>query len=240
MRLLAVNPNTSAEVTEAFVKEVRRHAPEGVSIEGVTGAFGARIVTTEAENIVAAHASLELAAAHWEGVDGVILAISFDSGLLALSELLPVPVVGLTEAALEKAGPGRVGAVIFGASSLPLYERLLAGYGREPVAWEVIDFASRAEYLNAGARDDVVLSAIARLAEAGATSAVILGAAIVGMAARLAPRATIPVSDGAAAMDLCRARITDGVPLPAKPIPIAESTGVSPALAALISDGRKT
>lgn len=239
MHILIINPNTSEEVTQAFVVEARRVAPEAVHISGVTGKFGARIVTTEAENLVAAHAALELAAEHYADFDGVILAISFDTGLRALSELLPVPVVGITEAALAKAGPGQVGAVIFGASSRPLYQRLLAGYGREPVAWEVIDFTSPAEYLNSAARDDVVLSAIGRLADAGATSAVILGAAIVGMADRLAPRAAIPVSDGAAAVDLCCARIAECVPLPPRPVPIAESFGLSPALAALISDGPK-
>lgn len=235
MRLLAINPNTSVEVTQAFVAEARRIAPAGVEIEGVTGRFGARIVTTEAENLIAAHAALELAAEHGAGVDGVILAISFDTGLRALSELLPVPVVGLTEAALAQAGDGPVGVVIFGASSRPLYARLLAGYGCAPIAWEVIEFASREAYLDARAREDAVLATVARLAEAGAGAAVILGAAITGMASRLAPRAPIPVSDGAAALALCCDRVASAAPLPDRPVPIAETIGLSPALTALIA-----
>ncbi|MGR3369550.1 MAG: aspartate/glutamate racemase family protein [Sagittula sp.] len=235
MRLLALNPNTSAEVTEAFVAEALRIAPPGVSVEGVTGGFGARIVTTEAENLIAAHAALELAARHAEGVDGMILAISFDTALRALSELLPVPVTGLTEAALAAAGDAPVGVVIFGASSLPLYQHLLDGYGYAPVAWEVIEFATRAEYLIAEARDEAVLAAVERLAEAGAGAAVILGAAIVGMAARLAPRVAIPVSDGAAAVALSVERVAKGAALPTRPTPIAETIGLSPALTRLIA-----
>lgn len=235
MRLLALNPNTSAEVTGAFVAEAMRIAPPGVTIEGVNGGFGARIVTTEAENLIAGHAALELAAVHALGCDGVILAISFDTALRALSELLPVPVTGLTEAALAAAGEAPVGVVIFGASSWPLYRRLLEGYGHAPVAWEVIEFATRAEYLNAEARDDAVLAAVDRLAKAGAGAAVILGAAVVGMAARLAPRASIPVSDGAAAVALSVARVTGGAPLPSRPVPIAETIGLSPALTRLIA-----
>jgi len=238
MRLLALNPNTSAEVTEAFVAELRRIAPAGVEIEGVTGAFGAPIVTTEAENLVAAHAALELAATHATGFDGVILAISFDTARRALAELLPVPVVGITEAALgtlAAQGQPPIGAVIFGASSQPLYQRLLAEYGCDPVGWEVIEFASQADYLNANARDAAVLDAVMRLADAGAGAVVLLGAAIVGMAARLSPRAPVPLQDGAAALDLCRARIASGARLPPKPDVISESLGLSPALSALIS-----
>lgn len=160
-------------------------------------------------------------------------------GLRVLSELLGVPVVGITEAALAEAGYGPVGAIIFGASSSPLYQRLMAGYGCEPTAWESIEFASRAKYLNAKARDEAVLNAIERLAHVRAKAAAIPGAAIVGMAARLAPRAAIPISDGAAALGLCCARIAAGVPLPPKPVLIAESIGLTPALSALISHRAK-
>lgn len=240
MRLLAINPNTSEEVTQAFLAEARRIAPEGVTIDGATGTFGARIVTTEAEDLIAAHSALDLAAEHGAGVDGVILAISFDTALCALSELLPVPVVGLTQAALSAAGTKPVGVVVFGASSQPHYARLLSGYGCEPVAWEVIEFASREDYLNAEGRDTAVLDAIARLDKAGAGAVVILGAAIVGMAARLAPRSQIPVSDGAAAVALCCERIRSGASLPTRPEPIADSIGLSPALTALIGGARQS
>lgn len=239
MRLLAINPNTSTEVTDAVVAELRRNAPSDVQIEGVTGTFGASIVTTEAENLIAAHAALDLAAKHAVGFDAVILAISFDTAHRALSELLPVPVVGITEAALAGLKPETVGVVIFGASSQPLYQRLLAGYGCEPVAWEVIEFASQADYLNAKARDLSVLAAVQRLAEAGAGSVVILGAAVVGMAERLSSRAVVPIRDGAASLGVCLARIAEGAPLPPKPVPIAESHGISPALAALIAHGNR-
>lgn len=235
MRLLAINPNTSADVTDAVVTELNRIAPSGVQVEGVTGTFGAPIVTIEAENLIAGHAALDLAAKHAAGFDGVILAISFDTARLALSELLPVPVVGITEAAVAGLAPGPIGVVIFGASSQPLYQRLLAGYGCVPIAWEVIEFASHADYLNARTRDEVVLAAVDRLAAAGVGGVVVLGAAVVGMAARLSTRAAVPISDGAASLGLCSARIATGTPLPPKPVPIADSSGVSAALAALIA-----
>jgi hypothetical protein len=132
-RILAINPNTSAAVTDAFVAEARRRAPWDVTVEGVTGRFGAGIVSTEAENVVAGHSALALAAEHAAGFDAVILAISFDTALRALRETLPVPVVGITEAALRAAGARPLGVVCFGAVSLPLYVRLIAAYGVSPV-----------------------------------------------------------------------------------------------------------
>lgn len=235
MRLLVLNPNTSREVTQAFVTEARRIAPQGVHIDGVTGAFGARIVTSEAENLIAGHAALQLAAEHAGGVDGVILAISFDTGLRALSELLPVPVVGVTEAAIAQAGGGPLGVVCFGASSQPLYARLLADYGIEPVVWEIVEFASREAYLDATAQDAAVGDAIARLAQKGAKAAILLGTVVAGMAARLNPHAAIPISDAAAAVPLCLARIKAGTPLPTKSTPISGTVGLPCALADLIA-----
>lgn len=235
MRLLVLNPNTSSVVTAGFVKEARRIVPPEVHIEGVTGTFGARIVTTEAENLIAAHAALQLAAEHAGTVDGVILAISFDTGLRALSELLSVPVVGVTEAALEQAGSGPFGVVCFGASSQPLYARLLAGYGRHPVAWEVVDFASSEAYLDMRAQEAEVLAAVMRLASQGAESVVLLGTVVAGMAARLTPQATIPITDAAAAVPLCLARIKAATTRPARPVPVSGTVGLHTALADLIA-----
>lgn len=237
-RLLVLNPNTSSEVTEGFVTLARSIAPKGVRINGVTGTFGARIVTSEAENLIAGHAALQLAAEHAGDVDGVILAISFDTALRALSEVLPVPVVGVTQAALLQVGTMPLGVVCFGASSHPLYARLLAAYGQTPIAWEIVELTSRAAYLDAEAQDADVQAAVARLADKGAAAAVLLGTVVAGMAARLAPSAAIPISDGAAAVSLCLARVEAGVKDWKGPNPLGASIGLPDALADLIAGKR--
>jgi len=237
MRLLAVNPNTSGEVTEAFLTEARRVAPEGVAIEGVTGRFGARIVTTEAENLIAAHSALDLVARHAAGFDGVILAISFDTALRAVREVLPMPVVGLTEAAARAAGASgrRFGVVTFGLVSLPIYRRLLAGYRFEPVAWDCVEIGSATDYLDPGAKDQAVAAAVERLALQGAEAVVICGAAIVGMAARLAPAAPVPLYDGSAAVAAGLSAVASWQPDTERPRPVGGSVGLAPELAALIA-----
>lgn len=227
-RILVVNPNASVEVTDRYVAEACLLAGPGVTIEGVTGRFGARIVSAEAEHAIAAHSALELIAEHAAGFDAVILAISFDSGLEAARQVLPLPVVGTTEAALA-AARGRVGVVTFGAASRPLYERLLAG--RALVGIETVEAATAADYLTPGAQDDAALAAVEALAARGAQAAAICGAALVGIARRLAPRASIPVHDGGAAVAAALA----APPVP-HPIvrPLAGSVGLPPRLAALL------
>ncbi|TBW40724.1 hypothetical protein EYW49_03065 [Siculibacillus lacustris] len=245
MNILVINPNTTTAVTDRFVAEARAVAPCGVTIDGVTGRFGAAVVTTRAENVLAAHAALELAARHHATYDAVILAISFDSGWAAADEIVPIPVVAITRAALESAfaaaGDQPVGLVLFGAASRPLYEDLVAsyGWGSRICGLEVVEIDGVAGYLAPDAHDDAVLAAVTRLAAQRAGAVVVCGAAIVGIARRIAPRAAVPVFDGAAPAVAAALRRAAAPRDPHVPPPVlAAMTGVDPALAALIARGR--
>ncbi len=240
-RLLVVNPNTSTEVTEAYVAAARAVAPEGVTLTGVTGRFGARIVSTEAENVIAGHSALDLVAEHAAGHDAVILAISFDTALSALQSVLPMPVRGITGAALQSAaaaGGGRVGVVFFGEVSRALYHSVISGYGVAPSGMAAVEIGSVSDYLLPEAKDAAVLEACARLKRDGAEAIVICGAAIVGMAARLAPRFGLPLFDGIDALHACLADLAEPrADSAAPPAPIATCVGLSPALTALLRGG---
>jgi allantoin racemase len=239
-RLLAINPNMSSGVTDAFVAQARAVAPMDTIIDGVTGLFGATIVSIEAENIIASYATLELLAKHAQGYDAVILAISFDSGLDGAREIMPIPVIGITEAALmaAAASSGAIGIVTFGAASLPLYQRLVRKYGLEEkvAGWEVVDIASTAGYLAPQAQDDAVVAAIQCLHDKGATAAVITGTAIVGMAERLQPRLGIPVFDSAVASVNAALAAIENDPHPVRTAkPLSTCKGISAELATLIA-----
>ncbi len=135
-KILVVNPNTTAAVTERFVAACRQTAGGDVIVDGVTGRFGAGIVTTQAEEIIAGHAALELLAENWAGYDAVIFAISFNTAVDAARELVPIPVVGITEAAIDAASFfGPVGLVTFGAASRPLTIGLWCAAGLLRVSW---------------------------------------------------------------------------------------------------------
>jgi allantoin racemase len=239
MRVLLVNGNRTQAVTDHCLRVARSVAGPDVTFEGVTARFGADIVTAEPENVIAAHAVLDLLAEHHARFDAAILAISFDSGLFAARDLVPIPVIGMTEAALQAAAAdgAPVGVVLFGEASLPLYEAHFARLpeGQPIRAIRVVKITSVATYLDADAQARAVLAEIAALEGEGIRHIVICGAAMAGLAARLAP--------------MCSARLFDGIieavatvqrlPQASRPAPrnpLARSStviGLSPALQAL-------
>lgn len=237
-RILVVNPNTSDAVTQAFVSAITAIAPADVTFKGVTGTFGAKIVTVAAENTVAAYGTLELIAKHVVGCDAVILAISFDSGLDAAKSILPVPVVGISHAAVFAAAQDnrRVGVIFFGEKSRALYEDLVRRCGITPVGCIAIEIGSVADYLTPQSKDSAVLKAVEQLVARGADSIAIFGSAIVGMAARLQPNSVVPLYDGLEALAETLQQIEENVDLSASvQLPVGPSENLSQDLTQLLA-----
>jgi allantoin racemase len=243
-RLLLVNANTSQQVTDAVVAAARAAAAPGTEIVGATGRFGARIIATRSENAIAEHALLDAAASHAAGCDAVIVAVSYDTGLRAARELLPMPVVGMTEAALFTACMlgGRFGLVTFGRRALPLYRETVEGHGLAGrlVGLRGIEATALEVFRDPVAVDTQLLSAIADLVERdGAECIILAGAALAGWPKRLQEHTPVPLVDGIA----CAVPMAEHLVRLAPPKPRAGSyaavtgratTGLSDALAALL------
>jgi allantoin racemase len=103
VRLLLINPNISDSVSALIREEARRTAAPGTEIEVLTAPFGVAYIETRFEALIGAYAAAQLAAEHHERFDAVVVAAFGDPGLPALREALPIPVTGLTEAALASA-----------------------------------------------------------------------------------------------------------------------------------------
>ena len=201
MKILLVNPNTTEAVTASVEAEARRHAGPGTELTAVTAGFGVTIVSTEAENIVAAHAALDLLATHHAGFDAAIVAMSFDTGVAAARTVLPIPVVGITEAALHTAClmGRRFGLIVLGAVSLPLYTDLIdrLGLAGRLGAIEIADMRSAGDYLDRSTVTAAILAAATRLADAGTIDVIVVcGAAVAGIAQRLQTELAVPILDG--------------------------------------------
>ena len=200
MRILVVNANTSAIVTEKVTIEARRSAAADTEILAVTGTFGPRIIGSRAENAIAEHSTIALAAQHAEGCAAMVIAVSYDTGLRGARELLPIPVVGMTEAGLLTACMlgGRIGVIVFGRRVLPLYQELIASYGLalRIAGWRVIE--STAAYAR-GAHDDldreIVATASDLIDRDFAETIVLTGAVMAGVPRRLQPQVAVPVID---------------------------------------------
>lgn len=142
MRILLINPNTSAHVTERMVEQARKTAGSKAEIVGATATFGPQFINSRAANTIAAHACLDVAARQASGFDAIVLGVSMDTGLAAVRELLDMPVVGMAEAGLKASCTlgARVGCLTLGNQLLPLYREMTAGYGMsDRVQWKAIE-----------------------------------------------------------------------------------------------------
>jgi allantoin racemase len=200
MKLLLVNGNTTQAVTDRVVAAARQSASPGTEIAGVSARFGVSIVSTEAEDAIASHAVLDALAAHHAGHDAAILAISFDTALLGARQIVPIPVVGMTEASLLTACllGRRFGLISFGQSSRAMYLDLVqrAGVAQRMAGFETIELSNTTAYLREGGQDAAVLDASQRLIAAGADAVVVTGAAVAGIANRLRAQLPVPLLDG--------------------------------------------
>lgn len=218
LRILVANANTTEAVTEICAASARAAASPGTEIVAATPRFGPAIISSRAENAIAAHGILDCLARHHAACDAAVLAVSYDTALAAARQLLPIPVIGMTEAACLTACMlgGRFGLVTF--SSADLYRELITSYGLASrlsgiglVAASPYDAASDP----AGVAAKVAEAANA-LAQGGADAVILGGAALAGMGARIQDGVAVPLVDGiAAGVRLAEALVGLGLRKPA-------------------------
>ena len=103
MRILVVNVNTTASITDTVAEQARAVAAPGTEIVGLTPYFGAESVEGNFESYLAAIAVMDRVMAYDQPFDAVIQAGYGEHGREGLQELLDVPVVDITEAAASTA-----------------------------------------------------------------------------------------------------------------------------------------
>ena len=103
MKILVVNVNTTAAITDAIAHHARAAASPGTEIVGLTPHFGAESVEGNFESYLAAIAVMQRVMSYDEPYDAVIQAGYGEHGREGLQELLSVPVVDITEAAASVA-----------------------------------------------------------------------------------------------------------------------------------------
>ncbi|MBC5768531.1 aspartate/glutamate racemase family protein [Ramlibacter albus] len=245
MKLLLVNPNISGSVSDLIANEAMRAASPGTQVEVVTAPFGVAYIETRFEALIGAYAAAQLAAEHHERFDALVVAAFGDPGLAGLREALPIPVTGMTEAALATAH--LLGHRI---SIIAISQRIQAWY-REVV--EAYGFGSRLASIRALDRPisaiggvqqehaDALQSLAQRAVEEdGADVIVLAGAPLAGLARSLEGRLPVPVVDGVSsavrhaetlvALKPGRARAGSFAPPPAKP-----NQGLAPEMQKLLS-----
>jgi allantoin racemase len=201
MRLLLINPNISASVSALIEAEAQRSASAGTQITVLTAPFGVAYIETRFEALIGAYAAAQLAAEHHAAHDAVVVAAFGDPGLAGLREVLPVPVLGLTESALAS-------ACLLGHrfSIIAISQRIQAWY-REVV--EANGLIGRLASIRAleqplasiGSVQEEHTEALRTLceravAEDGAEVIILAGAPLAGLARALRGQLPVPVVDG--------------------------------------------
>ena len=207
MRLLVINPNTSASVSALLRARAQGLCVGRAEVEVVTARLGAAYISSECSFAVAGHAALDAwaAATHPPGTadvrepDAVLIGCFGDPGLFALRECSAAPVTGLAEAAFRQASRhGRFAIVTGGAAWAPMLQRHAGatGFGHLLAGIETV-----AETGAALAADRELAQAVlsrACLAAAllpGVQSLIVGGAGLAGMAEWLQPLVPLPLID---------------------------------------------
>ncbi|WP_405596838.1 MULTISPECIES: aspartate/glutamate racemase family protein [unclassified Streptomyces] len=204
MRILVVNVNTTASMTESIGAQAAAVASPGTEIVPLTPPFGAESVEGNYESYLAAVAVMEAVRSYPHPFDAVIQAGYGEHGREGLQELLDVPVVDITEAAASTAQflGHRYSVVTTLDRTVPLIEdRLkLAGLSDRCASvrasgMAVLDLESDEE-----AAVEAIVEQAAQAVERDRAEVICLGCGgMAGLTERVVKRTGVPVVDGVAA-----------------------------------------
>jgi allantoin racemase len=181
----------------------RRVAAPDVEITTTTARFGPAIIGSRVETAVAAATVVERLT-QADGNDAVIIGASVDPGLSAARELLDIPVVGITEAALHAACllGGKTGAIVMSANSDTILREMADAYGLgtrlgtvHTLPMTPLDLLAD---LDAATRT-IAAAAEAMVAGSGVDTIILIGAVMAGMAEVVQPALRVPVLEGVSA-----------------------------------------
>ncbi|WP_167531239.1 MULTISPECIES: aspartate/glutamate racemase family protein [unclassified Mesorhizobium] len=204
MRILVVNPNTTASMTETIAAAARSVAGVWTEIVAVTSSMGPASIEGYYDEALAVPGLLmEIAAGERAGAQAAIIACFDDTGLDAARAMAAIPVIGICEAALSMACfiAQRFTVVTTTERSRVPVEGLVQRYGMSGRA------RVRAADIPVLALDDPASGAvgklrdeIARAVEEDRAEAIVLGCAgMADLAHRLQSEFGLPVVDGVGA-----------------------------------------
>ncbi|WP_024820792.1 aspartate/glutamate racemase family protein [Arthrobacter sp. 31Y] len=217
MKLLIINPNISDDVTALIEAEALRSAGPDTELIVRTAGHGVEYIETRFEALIAAGAVAELIADYThdagpgrgrEGggpaVDGVVVAAFGDPGMPALKELVDVPVIGITEAALCAAAlQGHRFSIIaisdrIQAWYLDCVERFGFG-GRLASIRSINQSLNSIGSVQADFKETLLELSLKAVEKDGADVVILAGAPLAGLARELEGQIPVPVVDGISA-----------------------------------------
>ena len=212
MRILIINPNTTASMTEKIGAAARTVASTGTEIVAVNPDMGPASIEGFYDEAFAVPGLLaELAKGEQQGIDAAVLACFDDTGLDAARTLARVPVLGICEAGMHVATmlSNRFSVVTTLSRSIPALENLAQRYG---VAGRCTIRASEVPVLAledpASDATKKIKAEIRKTIDEDAAECVLLGCAgMADLAASLTDEFGLPILDGVA----CATRLAEAL-----------------------------
>ncbi|WHU48318.1 aspartate/glutamate racemase family protein [Gordonia sp. L191] len=202
MRLVVINPNTTAEMTAVISAAARSVARADAEIVAVTSATGPESIESHYDEALAVPGVLDAIAAHPDA-DGYLLACFGDPGLDAAREVAVAPVLGIAEAAVHLAAPlGRGFSIVTTLSrTIGRARDLVSHYGFSDRCLGI--HACEIPVLDLESNPDteaILAKACAQALADDGSDAIVLGCAgMADLAARMSSQIGAPVVDGVAA-----------------------------------------
>ena len=200
MRILVLNPNTTAAMTDRLVAAGRQVAGAGTELMPLTAPRGVPYIATRAEAQLGGAIALEMLAEHHRSADAAIIAAFGDPGLLGARELFDIPVVGMAEAAMLTACMlGRRFAIVTFAAALgPWYQDCVEMHGMTGrcAGIRTLDGSFRAVTDVQEEKEELLVALANRAIETTEADVIIFGGApLAGLAAKVKDRIPVPVVD---------------------------------------------
>lgn len=132
MRILIVNPNSTRSMTDGIVQAARTAATADVEVTGLTNTEGPPAIQGEADGLAATPGVVEaIRQGASDGADAAIIACFDDTGLAEARASVPIPVVGIGQAAFHVAMlfGGQFSVITTLSVSVPVIEDNIARYG---------------------------------------------------------------------------------------------------------------
>jgi Asp/Glu/hydantoin racemase len=204
VKVLLLNPNTTAEVTGLLHAAGSRAASAGTELIPMTAKRGVPYIATRAEAQIGGAIALEMLAEAGSGFDAAIIAAFGDPGLFGARELFSFPIVGLAEAAMLTACMvGRKFAIVtFSRTLAPWYQECVAMHGLETrcAGIRALDEAFQSISEVQSEKEEVLVRLANTAVEQDDADVVILsGAPLAGLADKVKDRIPVPVIDPVAA-----------------------------------------
>jgi allantoin racemase len=221
MKILLLNPNTSASMTDEILSAAAAVAAPDTEIVAQSPWFGSAAIDSAAESYLSAVGVMDVVATMLDAgtfdSDAVILAGFGEHGKDALQEMLTVPVFDIAECAAHVAHlVGRRFSVVttLARSIAPIEDRLaLAGLAAHCASVRACGWGTaEVDADPAAAVDAIVAEAAKAISEDGADVIVLGCAGMAGVTAAISGKLGVPAIDGvAAAVGLAQAVVSLGL-----------------------------